>query len=242
VARKLPTWAGLWLQERGIPRGEQGVYRRMSTWYDDEGLLVHIRSIIAGMGERLTSQRLAREVEKYLLSDEHEQVELEDIRELEEIVVEGEEDSGNRAAKYRRKSIRARSARRWLRQLGFQKKDVRKGIYYDGHERIDVIEYRKQFLEWLEQLKPYLIQYDELGNSISHPPQPQSKILIPCMHDESTFNANDGRHQSWHSKDQVHLRKNISKRSICSGRIGIASRGRKSVWSILSAQPALRWP
>jgi len=34
----------------------------------------------------------------------------------------------------------------------------------------------------------------------------------------------------------------ISKKSVCSGRIGIASGPRKSVWSILSAQPALRWP
>jgi len=34
----------------------------------------------------------------------------------------------------------------------------------------------------------------------------------------------------------------ISKKSVCSGRIGIASGRRKSVWSILSAQPALRWP
>ena len=34
----------------------------------------------------------------------------------------------------------------------------------------------------------------------------------------------------------------ISKKSVCSGRIGIASGHRKSVWSILSAQPALGWP
>ena len=34
----------------------------------------------------------------------------------------------------------------------------------------------------------------------------------------------------------------ISKKGVCSGRIGIASGGRKSVWSILSAQPALRSP
>jgi len=179
VARKLPAWSGLWLQERGIPRGEQGVYRRMSTWYDDKGLLVHIRSIIAGMGERLTSQRLAREVGKYLLSDDHEQAVLQDIRELQEIVVEGEEDSGNRAAKYKRKFIRARSARRWLRQLGFQYKDVWKGIYYDGHGRLNVIEYRNEFLEHIEQqLKPYLIQYDELGNTIPHQPHPQWKLLV----------------------------------------------------------------
>jgi len=34
----------------------------------------------------------------------------------------------------------------------------------------------------------------------------------------------------------------ISKKSVCSRRIGIESGRRKSVWSILSAQSALRWP
>jgi len=34
----------------------------------------------------------------------------------------------------------------------------------------------------------------------------------------------------------------ISKKIVCSRRIGIASGRRKSVWSILSTQPALRWP
>ncbi|RPA92223.1 hypothetical protein L873DRAFT_1863321 [Choiromyces venosus 120613-1] len=64
-----------------------------------------------------------------------------------------------------------------------------------------------QFLDLLEQLKLQLIQYDENGNQIPYQPLPQSKLLVPCTHDESTFNANDGRHQSWYSKDQVHLRK-----------------------------------
>lgn len=128
----------------------------MSTWYDDEGLLVHIRNTIAGMGERLTSQRLAREVGRYLLSDEHEQAVLPDLGELVNLEVIGEEASGHRplAAGYKRKSVRARSARRWLRQLDYQYKDIRKGIYLDGHERPDVIDYRNQFLERLEQLKP----------------------------------------------------------------------------------------
>jgi len=34
----------------------------------------------------------------------------------------------------------------------------------------------------------------------------------------------------------------ISKKRVCSRQIGIASGRRKSVWSILSAQSALRWP
>ncbi|KAF8507718.1 hypothetical protein JB92DRAFT_3121644 [Gautieria morchelliformis] len=37
-------------------------------------------------------------------------------------------------------------ARRWLMKLGYELKEVRKGMYVDGHEREDVVEYRKTFL------------------------------------------------------------------------------------------------
>ena len=34
----------------------------------------------------------------------------------------------------------------WLKKLGYECKDVKKGIYVDGHERLDVVEYREMFL------------------------------------------------------------------------------------------------
>ena len=46
--------------------------------------------------------------------------------------------------------ITARTARRWLHKLGFEKISSKKGIYIDGHERADVVEYRKVYLiSWL---------------------------------------------------------------------------------------------
>jgi len=51
--------------------------------------------------------------------------------------------------------------------------------------------------------------------------------------------------QSSHSDNTLlcnHERYYISKNSVCYRRIGIASGRRKSVWSILCTQPALRWP
>ena len=41
--------------------------------------------------------------------------------------------------------ITARTARRWLHKLGFEKVSSKKGIYIDGHERADVVEYRKVY-------------------------------------------------------------------------------------------------
>ena len=38
------------------------------------------------------------------------------------------------------------TARLWLRSLGFAQKYHKKGVYFDGHERQDVVEYREQFV------------------------------------------------------------------------------------------------
>ena len=40
--------------------------------------------------------------------------------------------------------IRARTARRWMKKMGFSYDEVKKGVYVDGHEREDVIRYKAQ--------------------------------------------------------------------------------------------------
>lgn len=35
---------------------------------------------------------------------------------------------------------------RWLSKLGYSMTEVKKGVYVDGHEREDVVEYRRNFL------------------------------------------------------------------------------------------------
>lgn len=50
------------------------------------------------------------------------------------------------------------TACRWLAKLGYELKEVKKGIYVDGHEREDVVAYWKEFLikfgenEWYSAL------------------------------------------------------------------------------------------
>jgi hypothetical protein len=48
-------------------------------------------------------------------------------------------------------SISEHTAIRWLKKLGYTCKDVRKGIYHDGHEHPDVVEARKNFLAQMSQ-------------------------------------------------------------------------------------------
>jgi hypothetical protein len=50
-------------------------------------------------------------------------------------------------------SICERTAVNWLKKLGYSCKDVKKGVYHDGHKRPDVIKARKKFLEQIAQYK-----------------------------------------------------------------------------------------
>lgn len=59
-------------------------------------------------------------------------------------------------------SLSSRAAVNWLHRLGYNYKQVKKGLYYDGHEDPEVIEYRQQiFLLILDELKPKMVQWNE---------------------------------------------------------------------------------
>ena len=45
------------------------------------------------------------------------------------------------------------TATRWLHKLGFNPSSTKKGLYIDGHERKDVVDYRKLYLRKLEVLE-----------------------------------------------------------------------------------------
>ena len=45
-------------------------------------------------------------------------------------------------------SISVNTALRWVKKLGWTYGKLKNGMYLDGHERLDVVEYRKDFVEW----------------------------------------------------------------------------------------------
>lgn len=57
-------------------------------------------------------------------------------------------------------SISESTARRWLRALGWIYSEAKKGLYYDGHERHDVKEYRKVFLSQMEEYEKRMVTVD----------------------------------------------------------------------------------
>jgi len=105
-------------------------------------------------------------------------------------------------------SVTASTGIRWLKKLGFQWKEVRKGVYIDGHEKPDVVFYREQSVlpKWKE-LEPRMPKWSPLGHLDQAPLPVGERLLIACAHDECTFHSNDGLHHRWVHKDKHLIRK-----------------------------------
>ena len=108
--------------------------------------------------------------------------------------------------------ICSRTARKWLCKLGYEYKDIHKDVFIDGHERPDVVKDRRVFLNKIEELKPYMVEFDE--NSAmkpkAYPPNcavggNDRQPIIVINHDECTFSANDGIQKAWARKGDTFL-------------------------------------
>ena len=104
--------------------------------------------------------------------------------------------------------IRVRTARRWLKKMGFFYKGVKKGVYIDGHEREDVKKYRDEvFIPAWKKASCRFLLFKEDG-SWEVPPNlpPHEKPLVLVTHDEARFNANDGKRRMWMKENEQPLR------------------------------------
>ena len=107
--------------------------------------------------------------------------------------------------------ISLNSARRWLQKEGFKFISHQKGLYFDGHNRPDVMKYRQEvFLKTMEMHSSRLIQYvvGSVKNKVEkHPLNFVERRVVLCAHDEMTAQANDSCVKSWVFEDQHSLQK-----------------------------------
>ncbi|KAF7371832.1 hypothetical protein MVEN_00040000 [Mycena venus] len=108
--------------------------------------------------------------------------------------------------------VSLRTARRLLRRDGFTYTEHKKGLYYDGHERPDVVDDRQnRVLPAMAGHRYRLVEYkigdvevelDKMydGNYVLH-------RLVLALHDEMTAQYNDGPTKSWVLEGEQPLRK-----------------------------------
>ncbi|GES73102.1 hypothetical protein RCL_jg2158.t1 [Rhizophagus clarus] len=113
------------------------------------------------------------------------------------------------------KSIALITATRWFNVLGYSFQQYRRGIYYDGHERDDVLQYQKEFLEKMFEHEKYMSKYEGESMDRIHPnllKEEKERILV--VHDECIFYSNDGKRGLWTKDGEMPLRKKGNGRSI----------------------------
>ena len=95
--------------------------------------------------------------------------------------------------------ISTRTMARWLHQLRFAPSSTKKGVYIDGHERSDVVEYRKIYLRKLEALESTHAPHQPTSDEPPLEPSDRRKLVL-LFHDESTFHSNDNQGWMWAEK------------------------------------------
>ena len=98
------------------------------------------------------------------------------------------------------KGISLSTARQWLHREGFRYMKYKKGLYYNGHDRPDVLDYcQNQFLPAMQQYQSRLVEYKigEVETEIIKQLKPGERRLVLVAHDESTMQANDGEEEGW---------------------------------------------
>ncbi len=96
----------------------------------------------------------------------------------------------------------------WLHCLGFSYVQHTKGVYFDGHERVDVVATRQAYLETLEIHDKQTWLYN------SPCPDPAMRPIIRVYHDESTYYSNADQSFHWSDGTRQVLKKKSLGQSI----------------------------
>ena len=98
-------------------------------------------------------------------------------------------------------SVTEETATIWMRYLGFEREEAKKGYYTDGHEREDVVTYRAEFLEKMKDYErrmghwagPDMNEFCSPCESLRE----GEKEVVLVTHDEMIVHANDATKYFW---------------------------------------------
>jgi hypothetical protein len=109
-----------------------------------------------------------------------------------------------------KRDISHSTAKRWMHELGYRWTFQPGGQYVDGHERLDVVNYRQNvFLPAMNEIEFKIRawkngtdeEFKPWPHDVDDGPRPFQDRTVIWFHDESTFYANDRRKVGWVHKD-----------------------------------------
>jgi hypothetical protein len=93
----------------------------------------------------------------------------------------------------------------------------KKALYYNGHDRPDVLDYRqKYFLPAMQQYRTQMVEYKigEVEMEVLKQLKPGERKIILVAHDEVMMQANDGEKAGWVLDGEQPLKKNGAGRGL----------------------------
>lgn len=180
LSRKLREWSITFCKDnKALPTAEYGKHN--SSVLEDEDIAGAIHLHLQSLGKWVSAKDIAR----YTATPEFQ------------------------ARLKVKRTITERTARRWMKRMGYRWQKEPKGMYSDGHEREDVMLYRQNvFLPRWREYEAATRWWKEDGTEDGDAKQrafiarEDGKIVVIWRHDESTFYANDRRKLRWvHSSE-----------------------------------------
>jgi len=217
--RLVRRWVRDWIKHRELPVSSSGRHVKVYTLLSDPAICAELRTYVRSNKWSMNPQKLAEftknkmipsEAEKYIRSIVDEEMPRGLKRYLEvELFPWVQLKVG--------KGISISTARRWLQREGFRYMQHKKALYYDGHDRPDVVDYRQMvFLPAMEEYRQCLVEFKvgEVETEILKPRNFVEKLLVLCSHDDSTTQANDGQMEGWVLDGEQPLKKKGSGRGL----------------------------
>jgi len=211
--RQVRVWAESWINRGKLPVSRKGKHIKIFTLLGDPKIHTELRSYVCSnkwaidpakltdftvqkmvpavaktYGTNLMTNTIPNGLKQYL--------ELKLLPQMHMTVTQG---------------VSLRTARHWLHREGFHFTKHWKALYFDGHEREDVVEYRQSvFIPQMRQHCRRIVEYvvGDVGREKEKVVENYiERCLILVSHDESTTQANDGKKKSWVHENEHALKK-----------------------------------
>lgn len=209
--RMIRQWCRVWIAKRDLPKSKRGKHRKAVSLVDDPAIAAELRDFVRSNKWAMDPKKLAAFSKDTLVpmamrSDYFKKVFDNELPAALMRYLEVELFPRIHVKPSRGWGIS--TCRRMLRALGFKYTEHAKGLYFDGHERSDVVDYRQNvFLPAMGKLRSRLVRYEVGDVDKEVPMEGSGRPLVLVAHDEMTAQANDGKKKSWIMDGEQPLRK-----------------------------------
>ena len=211
--RRLRSWTREYMKTRTLPVSKYGRHAKVALLLNDPAIAAELRAYVHSNKWAMNPAKLAQFTQKELIPSAADKY-LKHI--INEEIPKGlkqylEYELFPRIQLKTARGISLSTARRWLHLEGFWYISHKKGLYFDGHDRPDVVAYRQEvFLPAMLAYHARLVRYKVGSPDEEEDIKPANYVerrLVLSPHDESTSQANDSHDKAWTFEDQHQLRK-----------------------------------